>query len=513
MKGLPIGIQTLSKIVKNNYVYIDKTPLVYKLITNPLYYFLSRPRRFGKSLLLNTIEEVFKGNRTLFKGLWIEDKIEWETYPIIRLSFDLMNTHEGMFAESLANSLLRIAEEEGISISNSTNFKEIIEILVENLSKKTGKGVVILIDEYDRPLLDHLGSPLAETNREILRDLFTSLKGLDAHIHFTFITGISKFSQVSLFSSANNLTDITLNPIYSTICGYTQAELEESFSKYIPLLSQKANQSDENILAKMKYWYNGYSWNGEAVYNPFSVLRFFDMQQFGNYWFETGSPRFLVKILFEKNQYKFDHTSASYNLLATGFDINQIDPAVLMFQSGYLTIKNFDESTLEYELDFPNQEVKESLNQYLLQAYTSDKSGIQNVAKKIYKTLIDNDLEEFISLSNTLFSYIPEPIFVAKYEAYYQSILYLVFSLMGIETQAESPTNRGRIDGVVPTPDRIFILEYKIGKGADVALQQIKDNKYYQKYENQGKEIVLLGLALGEKERGIIDMKMEVLEK
>ena len=209
MKGLPIGIQTLAKIVKNNYVYIDKTEWVYKMISNPLYYFLSRPRRFGKSLLLNTIEEVFQGNKKLFEGLWIEDKIEWEKYPIIRLSFDKMNTNEGTFEQSLSSALLEIAKEEAVEI-DKTHFRDIINDLIKQLSKRYDKGVVILIDEYDRPILDHLLTSLADVNREFLREFFTSLKGLDEFIHFTFITGISKFSQVSLFSSANNLTDITL---------------------------------------------------------------------------------------------------------------------------------------------------------------------------------------------------------------------------------------------------------------------------------------------------------------
>ena len=511
MKGLPIGIQTLEKIVKNNYVYIDKTEWVYKMISNPLYYFLSRPRRFGKSLLLDTIEEVFQGNKKLFEGLWIEDKIEWEKYPIIRLSLDKMNTNEGTFAESLNIALMKIADKEGIVIKHQ-HFKNIIETLAEKLSEKSGKGVVILIDEYDRPLLDHLHTPLAEVNRDILRDFFSSLKGLDKYIHFTFITGISKFSQVSLFSSANNLMDITLIPEFSSVCGYTQQELESYFADRIPLTAQYLEISKEKLLEGIKFWYNGYSWNGEAVYNPFSVLKMFYSQQFGNYWFETGSPRFLIKVLFEKFQYRFEHTEATYNLLATGFDVNHVDPSVLMFQSGYLTVKSYDPKTLEYTLDFPNQEVKESLQQFMLQTFSHNPdSAIQIIARKLHNSLIANDIEKFVALSNTLFSHIPEPIFIAQYEAYYQSILYLVFSLMCVQNQVEEHTNKGRIDSVIATPERIFVLEYKIGQSAEEALNQIKERKYFEKFLHQNKEIVLMGLSLGTKERGIIEYKIEVL--
>jgi hypothetical protein len=509
MKGLPIGIQTLAKIVKNDYVYIDKTPFVYQLYKKPLYYFLSRPRRFGKSLLLNTLKEVFDGNQKLFKGLWIEDKIEWEKYPIIRLSFDLMNTNEGFFEDSLNEALLKIAENEGIALATN-NFKFSIEKLVEKLSKKYDKGVVILIDEYDRPLLDHLQTPLAETNREILRAFFTSLKGLDEYIHFTFITGISKFSQVSLFSSANNLVDLTLEPEFSSICGYTQQDLEVYFADRLPSLAQHLKLSEAEMMQEIKHWYNGYSWNGEAVYNPFSILRLFRMQQIGNYWFETGSPQFLVKVLFEKFQYQFEQVQANYNLLSTGFDVNRIDPSVLMFQSGYLTVKNYDRTTLKYTLDYPNQEVKESLHEFLLFAYAhSAGSDIQNIADKLKKALFEHDVDAFISLSNSLFAHIPEPIFIAQYEAYYQSILYLVFSLMGVKSEVEEHTNKGRIDTVIKTPNRIFVLEYKIGQSADEALQQIKNRKYYEKFLPEKKEIVLIGLSLGTKDRGIVEYKLE----
>lgn len=513
MKNLPVGISTLSKIVNNKSIYVDKTELIYQLMSNPLYYFLSRPRRFGKSLLVDTLEEVFTGNRALFKGLFIEDKIDWEAYPIVRLSFDKLNTSEGEFANSLSEKLKKIGKKQGIDIK-STYFKTVTDELITEMSEKAGKGVVVLIDEYDRALIDHLQTELAETNREVLREFFTTLKSLDKYIHFAFITGISKFSQVSLFSSANNLTDITLDPAYSALCGYTQSELEAHFADRIPLLGQLLNETPNKILEDMKYWYNGYSWNGEAVYNPFSILKLFQMQRFGNYWFETGSPRFLIKILFDNFKYNFNETSATLNLLTTGFDINYIDSTALMFQSGYLTIKNYDNDSRQYQLNFPNQEVKESLQEYLLQSFSHrDLSIIQSIAHKIYKSLIDNDIDKFILLTNSLFSQIPEPIFIAQYEAYYQSILYLVFSLMGIESQAESPTNRGRIDTVVPTPDRIFIIEYKIGKGADIALKQIQDRKYYQKYEHQNKEIVLLGLSLGEKERGIVEKQIKILKR
>ncbi len=513
MKELPIGIQTFSKIINENRVYIDKTEHIYKLLKNPLYYFLSRPRRFGKSLLLDTLEEVFKGNKDLFKGLYIEHKISWEAYPIVRLSFDKLNTSKDAFGESLGNALKNIAENNGIDIK-STYFKEVADELITKLCKQTGKRVVILIDEYDRPLLNYLNTDIAEINRDIVREFFTTLKSLDSQVHFVFITGVSKFSQVSLFSGANNLTDITIDPSFATVCGYTQSDLEYHFDDRIDLLAQYLNLTKEEVLLEMKKWYNGYSWNGEAVYNPFSILRLFQTQSFGNYWFETGSPSFLIKVLFSDFKYRFKNIKTSINLLTSGFDIKHIEPTSLMFQAGYLTIKGYDHQTRRYTLDYPNQEVKESLQEYLLQTFShQEHSAIQSIAYQIYDALIANDIDLFVSLTNTLFSQIPEPIFIAQYEAYYQSILYLVFSLMGIETQAESPTNKGRIDTVVPTPDRIFVIEYKIGKGAATAMKQIENQAYYEKYLHQGKDIVLMGLALGKEKRGIVEKKIKVIKQ
>jgi hypothetical protein len=304
---------------------------------------------------------------------------------------------------------------------------------------------------------------------------------------------------------------LTLKPEFSSICGYTQEELEHSFADRLPPLSEHFNMSEPQLMQEIKKWYNGYSWNGEAVYNPFSILRLFDMKQIGNYWFETGSPQFLIKILLEKFQYQFEQEAASYNLLATGFDITHIDPSVLMFQSGYLTVKSYDKQTLQYKLGYPNREVEESLTEFLLFAFAhSSGSDVQNIAEKLKKALFNNDIDMFISLSNTLFAHIPEPIFIAQYEAYYQSILYLVFSLMGINNEVESQTNKGRIDSVIKTPNRIFVLEYKIGQSADEALQQIKNRQYFEKFLHQKKEVVLLGLSLGTKDRGIVEHKMEI---
>ncbi len=364
LPNLPIGQQYFKSIRQDNAVYIDKTQYIYNLCA-PLDrgYFLSRPRRFGKSLTLDTIHELFSGNRVLFEKLWIEDKWDWsKTYPIIRLSLDKIGHEEGL-RNALLNELSLIASTFGLTLKNTSpglSFRE----LIEKVAQKTGKQVVILIDEYDKPIIDYIDPynlEKANEQRDILKHFFSILKSSSNHIRFLLITGVSKFSKESIFSDLNHLSDLTLNKKFAALCGYTQAELEHYFEPFIKTMPA-------DTLEKMKLWYNGYSWDGKTfVYNPFSVLNFFDNQDYRNFWFETGTPTFLIKLLHKRFEYKLEAVEVS-KLVLESFILNKFDDLninSLLLQTGYLTIKEITPYD-KYILNYPNKEVKQAFGQLFL---------------------------------------------------------------------------------------------------------------------------------------------------
>jgi hypothetical protein len=505
MQGLPIGIQSLANIREFDYIYIDKTEWAYKMLNAPAYYFLSRPRRFGKSLYLDTLKQIFLGNKHLFTDTFIYDKIEWKVRPVIHLSFDKMTTSEGKFQHSFLNGLNLIAKEYDVIIRES-NIKETTGSLISALHQKYGMTVAILIDEYDEPLLRHLRTPTAEINRDLMADFYKTLKAYNEYIHLVFITGVSKFSQLSLFSGANNLLDISLNEKYAGICGYTQTELDTRFQPHLDIVHQKFPEyTVAEFKAEVKRFYNGYNWNGEKVYNPFSILMFLEAKNFENFWIRTGNPRFLIDLLKESFIYDIPKTGIEATTLTDGFDLQHIDTTALMFQTGYLTIVSYDRQFDEYDLDYPNIEVREAFNRVLIHEFSHQATPSRNPATQMYKALLKNNIPLFIQNCNVLFANIPEPIFLEKYEAYYHSLIFLSFVLMGITARSEEHTNKGRMDMMIPTPDRIFIIEYKIADSATAALQQIHDRKYYEKYQHLNKPITLLGIALGAKQRGVVD--------
>ena len=368
LPSLPTGQQYFKSIIKGNSIYVDKTKYIYEMCY-PIdkNYFLSRPRRFGKSLTLDTIAELFSGNKALFKGLWIEDKWDWsETYPVIRLSLDAISHEEGL-KEALLTAVQEIAEEFDLSLiakSASAGFKE----LIKKVAKKTGKQVVVLIDEYDRPIIDYIDPfnlTKANKQRDILKAFFSILKPTSNHIRFLFITGVSKFARVSIFSELNHLTDLTLNNKYAALCGYTQEELESNFEMYLKRLPS-------DTLEKMKLWYDGYSWDAKTfVYNPFSVLSFFENETYSNFWFSTGTPTFLVKLMRKRFVYQLEETEVS-DLILESFRLEQFDELdvnSILLQTGYLTIK--EKTTREtFILNYPNKEVKKAFGQFLLSEYT-----------------------------------------------------------------------------------------------------------------------------------------------
>ena len=511
MQKVVVGIQTLAKFRQNNYVYVDKTMWAYKLITEPAYYFLSRPRRFGKSLFVNILFEIYSGNKTLFEGTFIYDKIEWEEYPILQISFEKVTADAGDFETYLIKKLTECAEKYEITIPKN-RIKDSAEALIVGLYKKYNKGVVILIDEYDKPLLDFINTPTENDNRKIMRNFFECLKGLDAQIHFVFITGITKFSQVSLFSTTNNLTDLTLNKEFSSICGYTKKELEDNFKPQFENIAKEIGFTYNEMMEETKLWYNGYSWRQEKVYNPFSIACLLKNKDFKNYWFASGAPRFLIDILFKDFNYRLHQQRAFETTLALGFGSENINTTALMFQTGYLTITNYDNRSRIYTLDYPNKEVEESLQMFMLQTYTYNDSVEKIIVLQMYQSLLDGNIADFVSHTNQLFAQIPEPIFIAKYEAFYHAIIYLSFSLVGITARSEEHTNTGRMDMVIALENRIFIIEYKIADNANGAMAQIHVKKYYEKYLHTQKPITLLGIALGTTQRGIVDWITEAVQ-
>ena len=504
MKKLPIGIQTFEKIIKENYCYVDKTEIIYKLINNGTYFFLSRPRRFGKSLLIDTIKSLFEGREELFKGLWIEDKWDFsQKYPLIKIDFGNQKaTSSNELLSFILNQLRFIASNNNLSLEMTTYY-EAFEELIRKLATKN--RVVVLIDEYDKPILDNIENPeLAREMREILKGFYTILKGADAYIKFVMLTGVSKFSKVSIFSGLNNLWDITIEADFSAICGYTQNDLNTIFREHLVDVD----------LEKVKLWYNGYSWLGEKVYNPFDILLFLKSKEFRNYWFETGSTTFLLKLLKERRYYipEFEEIRAGEELIGS-FDVDLIETAALLFQTGYLTIKGKKQlgARIEYELTYPNLEVKSSLNDYLLFYLNKDVRIKENTQSKVYDAIEALDFELLKNTFFRLFAAIPYEWYMKneldKYEGYYASIFYAIFASLGYDLEVEESTNRGRIDIVIKTDKVVIIFEFKIidkESEQNTALEQIKNKKYYEKYLNSGKEICLVGIEFSKVERNIV---------
>ncbi len=501
---LPIGIQDFAELRTGNFVYIDKTELLHSIVTASKTYFLSRPRRFGKSLLLSTLRYLFEGRKDLFKDLWIESHWNWsEKAPVIRLSLDAIGHKEKGLKPALLGALALIATEFNIVLKASEPSLAFQE-LIRTLAAKQGK-VIILIDEYDRPIIDYLGLKTvhrAETNRDILKSFFSILKSEDANIRFLFLTGISKFSRVSIFSDLNHLQDLSPLSRFNNICGYTQIELEHYFA---PLLSELPTDT----LPKLQEWYNGYSWDGRNfVYNPFSILNFFSAKEYLNFWFVTGTPTFLVKQLNRNFEYHFNKIEVDA-LQIESFELDNLDPFALLFQTGYLTIKEKTEFGTVI-LDFPNREVKEALLRALVADYTHISSVIPRIVQ-INQSLKQNNLNKTIELLNGLFKSIPNQLFIANREAYYHSIIYLAFLLIGIHVQAEVNSSDGRLDAIVQTPERIYIFEFKLFETAIDALNQIRVKDYAAPYRSLNKPIIGVGVQFSTEIKGIADWKSELL--
>ena len=510
-RRLPIGIQTFRKIREEDCYYVDKTAHIRRLFDEGTHYFLSRPRRFGKSLFLDTLKELFEGNEPLFAGLAIHDQWDWSVrHPVLRLDFSSGNfTEPGYLQANLVDQLTAIERRSGVA-AESTTVPGRFARQLEALHERTGQRVAVLVDEYDKPILDALDAPeVARANRDLLRGLYATVKFADAHIRFTFLTGVSKFSKVSLFSGLNNLKDITFDPRYSAICGYTEADLDTVFAPELPGLDRE----------QIRDWYNGYSWRGDdKVYNPFDILLLFDSREFKAYWFETGTPTFLIETLCKRHvsSRELDEMVGSDELLST-FDVEDIATEALLFQTGYLTITAEEDLGGErlYRLGYPNREVRQSLNRSLLRYLVKDPSRQMANSIQLYRLLEANDFAGLKTLFHAFFASIPYEWYnnndIAGYEGYYASVFYSYFAALGLDIRVEDSSNHGRLDMAVLFNGHVYLFEFKVVEmaSAGAAIAQLKERRYADKYRALGQPIYLIGVEFSKDERNLAAFDVE----
>ena len=505
-RKLPIGIQTFRKVREDGCYYVDKTRHIERLIDGGTHYFLSRPRRFGKSLFLDTLKELFEGREELFQGLAIHGGWDWSARsPVVRFDFSQGDFTAPGYLHKNAMAQLDALERRAGAACGYDTAPERLSHLLELLHERTRERVVVLADEYDKPILDALGdADLARANRNYLRGLYSTLKFADAHIRFSFITGVSKFSKVSLFSGLNNLTDITLDPEFSGICGYTEADLDAVFAPELPGLDRAA----------IREWYNGYSWLGEErVYNPFDILLLFRSRKFRPHWFETGSPTFLVDTLLRRRvrSVDIDGMLPSGDLLSA-FDVDAIAPEALLFQTGYLTILREEPRGGEtfYRLGYPNREVRQGLNRSLLDGMVGDSSRRSAHSARLYDLLEADDVEGMRDLFHAFYASIPHQWYtnndIADYEGFYASVFYSYFAGLGLDVTVEESTSRGRLDMAVRFEGRVYVFEFKVveqaGEGA--AMAQLVDRGYADKYRTPGARVHLVGVEFSRESRNVV---------
>ena len=510
-RRLPIGIQTFREIRKGGFYYVDKTAFAERLIEEGKHYFLSRPRRFGKSLFLDTLKELFEGNERLFRGLHIHDHWDWSVRrPVIRFDFGSggLRSEEGLYRETMAQlqAIEAAAGIEGQDDLASVRFRE----LLRTLHERSGQRVVVLVDEYDRPIVNTLNAPdTARANQDFLRGVFSNVKSGDADIAFSFFTGVSKFTKVSLFSDLNNLIDITLDPPFSSICGYTEEDLDTVFAPELGGLDREA----------IRDWYNGYNWLGEErVYNPFGLLLFFRRQEFRPWWFESGSPSFLVRTLKERRIRSFDLDRMwSDEALLSKFHVGQIAPEALLFQTGYLTIREGRTRGMRthYRLGYPNREIRVSLNVSLLDAMTPPNAGRTAPTFAVVDRLAAGDFAGLERHFRALFSAIPYEWHtrneIARYEGYYASVFYSHVAAAGLDVVVEDSTSRGRVDLTVRYGGRVYLFEFKVVEDAPegTAIEQLRRAGYADKYRCGDRPVTLIGVEFSKKARNLAAFTVE----
>ncbi len=512
-KKLPIGIQTFREIREDNCYYVDKTGYALKMATEGKSFFLSRPRRFGKSLFLDTLGELFAGSEALFTGLYVHDKWDWSRKaPVVRISFAEGTLHS---RETLDERIWGILKENretlGLRLTSSPGISTAFSELLREAHAATGERVVVLVDEYDKPILDNIDNPaIAAEMRDGLRNLYSVIKGADAHIRFAMLAGVSKFSKVNLFSGLNQLNDITMDAKYSAICGYTDVDIDTVFAPELGGLDR----------AEIRDWYNGYNWTGESVYNPFDLLLLLDKREFKPYWFETGTPDFLVKLLAKRQAWLPDlgRMETNADMLST-FEVDNIPTEALMFQAGYLTIDQVERSFGEawYALRYPNHEVYQSLNNSLLKSWSPGESVAIANKRQLGHLLKRNDFAGMHTLFTGFFASIPHDWYrnnpIAQYEGYYASVFYAYFAALGLDIVLEDTSNHGRLDMAVKFNAQVYLFEFKVvelvpeGK----AMQQLKGKAYADKYRALQQPIHLIGVEFSKEQRSVVAFEVETL--
>ncbi|WP_267926505.1 ATP-binding protein [Desulfolithobacter dissulfuricans] len=513
MKKLPIGIQTFAKLrdPEENYVYVDKTEILLQLVESGEYFFLSRPRRFGKSVMLSTLYELFSGNRDLFNGLYIEDKWDWERkFPVIRISFGggEFRTEE-KFDAVIYHNLKHNQQWLAISCDDPLDdpgycFAE----LIRNAASRYKEKVVILIDEYDKPILDHITDrELARFNRDKLKGFYSIMKDLDEYIRFVMITGVSKFAKMNLFSGLNNLDDITIDERFATICGYTHQEVELSFAERLQGVD----------MDKLRQWYNGYNYFGDPLYNPFDILLFLSKnREYRPYWWSTGNPSFLIDLLNEQRRYLPELENCVVDdIILDSFDVDHIDIVALLWQTGYLTfaekIDKFD--SVVYKLKVPNKEIQMSLNALFIDYFTDQRSEKLELRSNLYDALQAGDLETFHNTLHALFAGIPYQNYankiIEKYEGYYASVIYAYLASLGLPLVAEDVSSKGRVDMSIILPQAVYVIEFKVDNAPGSALEQIKEKGYHRKYMADDRTVYIIGIGFDSNKKNITEFEWE----
>jgi len=519
LKNLPIGQSSFENLIKGDMLYVDKTEIIYRMITNAQFYFLSRPRRFGKSLLISTLEEIFKGNKELFKDLWIyKADYNWEEYPVVIIDFNhVLSDNHIMLQEGITKLLVDVANAHGLQLEENVYKYAFVE-LIKKLSEKYSKQVVLLIDEYDKPIITHLGKGdegirLAEKNRDILKNFYGTIKAASVieNLRFVLLTGVSKFSKAGVFSELNNLSDITMHGRYASILGITEEELAHYFDEYIKLQCNYLEIDEEEVRLKIREYYNGYRFSETdlKVYNPFSLIKFFDESKFRNYWFESGTPTFLVNLIKERNYYipQAESFSADETTFSS-YELDNLDITALLFQTGYLTIKDYDRDFGTYVLGYPNVEVKYSFLRHLYKDRVPDED---NKYKRLVELLAKGDLDEFISVMSSIFAGITYDEGSRINEANFHTLFYVTLAAGGLPARSQVLNYSGRIDMVVEVKDKVYIFEFKCNQSADKAIEQIRQKKYYEGFTSSAKEIYLVGINFDMEKRNIAQYKWEIV--
>ena len=511
-KILPIGIQTFREIRERDCYYVDKTGFAVRLAEEGKHYFLSRPRRFGKSLFLDTLKELFAGSRELFAGLQAHDRWDWSArHPVVRLDFSGRDYKiPGTLGDEAGDQLSTIERDWSVERRSGSEPGRLRD-LIRTLHRRSGQRVAVLVDEYDKPILDSLEEPeVARANRDYLRGLYSMVKFCDAHIRFCFLTGVSKFSKVSLFSGLNNLIDITLDPSHSSICGYTEEDLDTVFAPELDGLDRE----------RIRDWYNGYSWGGaERVYNPFDVLLLLRNRKYRAWWFETGTPTFLVRTLAERQVHAatLEDALASEKLLGT-FDVGRIATEALLFQTGYLTVTGVEtEAGREfYRLGYPNREVRESLNESLLDYLTADTWRPEEHLGPLRRILRDADFAGLEERIRALFAAIPHDWYrrndIDRFEGHYASVMYAYFASLGQDVRAEDSGSRGRADLALRAGGRVYVFEFKVVErtGTRSAMAQLRERGYADKYRHLGVPVHLVGVEFSKQTRNVERFETEL---